>query len=98
MAVDVVVDTTATDTRFPGPWIDVRTSLARLHVADAALVPQVAYFRVVTLLRSVLRIKARRDFLLDIPSVVCLRVLNLMRHTHSMRIYINFNFVRCIYV
>lgn len=57
VAVDVVVDATAADAGLAGPRVDVRAGLARLHVAHAALVPEVADLRVVALLRPVLSLR-----------------------------------------
>lgn len=55
LVFDIVVDAAAANACFTGPGIDVRTGLARAHVPHAGLVPQVAYFGVVTSLRPVLQ-------------------------------------------
>lgn len=54
MGIDLIVDATATYTSLACPGIDVRAWLAGLHVSYTALVPEIADFRVIAPLGSVL--------------------------------------------
>lgn len=51
---DVVVDARRSDARLAGPRIDLRARLARAHVTDARLVPQIAHLGVVAAFRAIL--------------------------------------------
>lgn len=50
---EVIVYTAVPHPRLASPWVDIRADLARPHVPNSRLVPEVAHFRVVALLRSV---------------------------------------------
>lgn len=52
---DFIVNSAVTNAGLASPWVDLRTRLARPHVADATLVPKVTYLGVVAFLGFFLR-------------------------------------------
>lgn len=78
LILDVIVDSATTYSCVSCPWVDVWTWLASPHVSHSRFVPEVAYFRIITSLRSILKLSQNlREFYQTIIWSLAYRIVTL---------------------